>query len=138
MSYSPNRRDWLLILPCISAIVVVVTVIIVVPVRGGSGGLNALLFALLNLLVPLGLIALILISSRFWPRGRLVVVITTVLVSAFMCAALISLLFDTSSTAGLLLVFLPIELGIVLLAFTGLTALVNWIRTRKAGQRLSA
>lgn len=81
-----------------------------------------------NLLSPVALAALVVLTAGLWPRGMPVTAVTCLLFSGLFVAAL----FDTfsSSTGVLLLLFLPIYFCVALFPFAGLGILVHWLRAR--------
>ena len=83
-----------------------------------------------NLLPPLALAALVRVAARRAPRGLSVVVVACVVQTGLIVVSLVSMLRDESSTAVLLLLFLPVYMLVLLLPFVGLTALVHRLRSR--------
>lgn len=85
-----------------------------------------------NAMVPGALVVLVLVTVRAWPRGLPLAAGTCVVFSGAVIAAMIVLALDDSSTGVLLLLFLPVQLGLALIPFVGLTFLVHWVRGRRA------
>lgn len=83
-----------------------------------------------NLLSPVALAVLVVLTAGLWPRGMPVTAVTCVLFSGILVAALLNT--GSSSTGVLLLLFLPIWYCIALVPFAGLGVLVHWLRGRKA------
>ena len=78
----------------------------------------------------LALAALVRVAARRAPRGLSVVVVACVVQTGLIVVSLVSMLRDESSTAVLLLLFLPVYMLVLLLPFVGLTALVHRVRSR--------
>lgn len=83
-----------------------------------------------NLLGPLALAVLIVVASRRHPKGLPVVVAAAITYTAATFYALIEMVFDESSTAVLLLLFLPFYLCCLLAPFALATVLVHRLRSR--------
>jgi len=83
-----------------------------------------------NLLSPVGLAALVVLTAGLWPRGMPVTAGTCVLFSGLLVAAMLDMF--SSSTGVLLLLFLPILFCVALVPFAGLGVLVHWLRGRDA------
>jgi len=99
---------------------------------GGAAEGDAFSVGLLvyNLLSPLALAALVVLTAGLWPRGMPVTAVTCVLFSGLFVAALLDM--RSSSTGGLLLLFLPIYFCVALFPFGGLGVFVHWRRGREA------
>lgn len=82
-----------------------------------------------NLLSPVALAALVVLTAGLWPRGMPVTALTCVLFSGLFVFALLGMF--TSSTGVLLLLFLPIYFCIALVPFAGLGVLVHGLRRRR-------
>lgn len=83
-----------------------------------------------NLLSPVALAALVVLTAGLWPRGMPVTAVTSVLFSGLFIAALLDM--SSSSTDVLLLLFLPIYFCVALFPFAGLGVFVHWLRGREA------
>ena len=83
-----------------------------------------------NLLGPLGLAVLVVLGSRRFPLGMPVIAVASLAYTAFTFWSLISMIRDESSTAVLLLLFLPFVLLGLLVPFLGAAVLVHWLRSR--------
>ena len=83
-----------------------------------------------NLVSPVALGALVVLTAGLWPRGMPVTAVTCVLFSGLFVAALLDM--SSSSTGVLLLLFLPICFCVALFPFAGLGVLVHGLRGRKA------
>lgn len=83
-----------------------------------------------NLLSPVALAVLVVLTAGLWPRGMPVTAVTCVLFSGFFVTALLDM--GSSSTGVLLLLFLPIVFCVALFPFAGLGLLVHGLRGRKA------
>lgn len=82
-----------------------------------------------NLLSPVALAALIVLTAGLWPRGMPVTALTCMLFSGLFVFALLDMF--TSSTGVLLLLFLPFYFCLALVPFAGLGVLVHGLRGRK-------
>jgi hypothetical protein len=87
-----------------------------------------LLAAVYNCLPAAALAVLIAQTSRRLPKGMPVVLLGGAVFTAATVWLLVDMVTDDSSTAALLLLFLPIMLGILLVPFAGLTVLLHWLR----------
>lgn len=100
-----------------------------------SSVLSSIAVLVWNGLPPAALAGLVLLGDRRWPLGLPVVAGTCVLFTAVLVWSLISMNLDDSSTAVLLLLFLPFYLLLALVPFVGLTALVHGLRLRGARRK---
>lgn len=82
-----------------------------------------------NLLSPIALAALVVLTAGLWPRGMPVTAVTCVVFSGLFVFALLDMF--TSSTGVLLLLFLPIYFSVALVPFGGLGVLVHGLRGRR-------
>ena len=87
---------------------------------------------LYNLLTPAVLVALVLGTAGWWPRGMPVTAVASVLLSAVLVATMLDT--GSSSTGSLILLFLPIYSCLLVLAFAALGLLVHWL----SGRRISS
>ncbi|WP_375431746.1 hypothetical protein [uncultured Friedmanniella sp.] len=99
-----------------------------------GGGLFIVVLTAYNLLGPLALAALVSIGSRLTPRAMGVVTAGCGVYTAALGYSLIEMITDESSTAVLLLLFLPLYLGVLLLPFAAAAALVQRFRSRAAAR----
>jgi len=84
-----------------------------------------------NLLAPLALAGLIVLAERLYPRGMFVVSAGCLVYTAATVWSLTSMISDESSTAVLLLLFLPAYLAGLLVPFGLAAALVHKLRSRR-------
>ncbi|GAB2569310.1 hypothetical protein [Microlunatus antarcticus] len=142
----PGLRGRLLLFPLASAAFVVGEMVYLGIVNLDPGATRAqvlgdlpytLVSTAWNLMAPAALAVLVLLAARFWPRGMPVVAVTCVLFTVTLVLSLIGMNVDESSTAVLLLLFLPVYLTALLLPFLGLTALVHRLRRGQGTGQLS-
>lgn len=77
--------------------------------------------------------AVVLVGRR-WPLGAPATAVGVLVLVALTTLLLAALVTSESSTAPLLLLFLPLHLGAVVLAATGAAVLVHRVRARRGGQ----
>lgn len=108
------------------------------PTEGGrtiGDVITTALFAVWNLSPHLGLMALLVIIARRWPRGFVVALVASLGYAGFTAWNLYDFVTSDSSTAALLFVFLPVALWGGVIAVGALTWAVGQLagrRTRRA------
>lgn len=123
-----SSRAWLLLLlPAADAFF---TVVLLVYHSGSEWDLESTGLLVFNLLSPVALADLVVLTAGLWPRGMSVTAVTCVLLSALLVAAMLDTL--SSSTGVLLLLFLPVVFCVALVPFAGLGIWVHWLRGRRA------
>ena len=123
------RARLLLLLPAADFLFLVV-LFVFAGIHGSGAGWDSDSVGLLvyNLLSPVALAALVVLTAGLWPRGMPVTALTCVLFSGLFVVALLDMF--TSSTGVRLLLFLPIYFCIALVPFAGLGVLVHGLRGR--------
>ena len=123
-----SKARLLLLLPAADLLFIVGVFVYAKPAEAGWDLASVGLLAY-NLLSPVALAALVVLTAGLWPRGMPVAAITCVLFSGLLVAAMLDMF--SSSTGVLVLLFLPIEFCVALFPFAGLGVLVHWLRGRK-------
>ena len=121
-----SKARWLLLLPAVDGIFV--GGLIVYLQSGSLWDLESTGLLLYNLLSPVALAVLVVLTAGLWPRGMPATAVTCVLFSGLLVAAMLDM-FSTS-TGSLLLLVLPIAFCVALFPFACLGVLVHWLRGR--------
>lgn len=118
----------LLLLPAADAIFVVGLMVYLQ--TGSAWDLESTGLLIYNLLSPVALAALVVLTAGLWPRGMPATAVTCVLFSGLLVAAMLDMF--SSSTGSLLLLVLPIVFCVALFPFACVGILVHWLRGRPA------